>query len=203
MVVETGGWTAYDKLAGMLAVVLVTGYYVVPIEHAVATSLNLLLGRLATLVPFSVFLLGLSGVTGVTSTVLQTRLRDSEALERLQERTKELQERMQDVRDGEDVDELGDEQREFVDTWTTMVKLQFRPMVWSMLLTVPTFLWLRWAVTTPAVAAVPAALTLPVVGQMALTATLVGRIKVWVAWYVGGSVSSSLLSRRLLSRVGA
>ena len=202
MVIETGGWTTLDKLAGVLAVLLMTGYYVVPVQCAVATVLNVRLGPLATLVPFSVFLLGLSGATGLASTVLQVRLRDAETLERLQNRTKELQERMQDAQSG-DAAALADEQREFVDTWKTMLKLQFRPMVWSMLLTVPTFLWLRWAVTSPAVAFVPAALSVPVLGQMALTATLVGPVKVWVVWYVGGSLSSSLLSRRLLARVGA
>ncbi|WP_327052374.1 DUF106 domain-containing protein [Halomicrococcus gelatinilyticus] len=159
MVIETGGWTTLDELAGVLAVLLTTGYYVVPVQYAVATVLNVLLGPLATLVPFSVFLLGLSGATGIVSSVLQVRLRDAEALERLQERTKELQERLQDAQGG-DAAALADEQHEFVDAWKTMLKLQFRPMVWSMLLTVPTFLWLRWAVTSPA-AFVPAALSLP------------------------------------------
>ncbi|WP_231182906.1 EMC3/TMCO1 family protein [Haladaptatus sp. DYF46] len=199
MVLENG-WTVYDKLAGALALVLMTGYYLTPVQSAVVATLDVVLSPLATLVPVSVFLFGLAGATGLYSTTLQLLLQDSDAMERLQERMKTLQRELQSPPD-DDADALGDDQRELMRSWMTMLKLQFRPMVWSMLLTIPVFLWIRWAMMNPAAATIPVALSLPVVGHVALTATLVGPVKVWLVWYLGGSISFTFVSRRVLSRV--
>ena len=199
MVLENG-WTVYDKLAGAFALVLMTGYYLTPVQSAVVATLDVVLSPLATLVPVSVFLFGLAGATGLYSTALQLLLQDSDAMERLQERMKTLQGKLQSPPD-DDADALGDDQRELMRSWMTMLKLQFRPMVWSMLLTIPVFRWIRWAMVNPAAATIPVALSLPVVGHVALTATLVGPVKVWLVWYLGGSISFSFVSRRVLSRV--
>ena len=202
MVLETS-WTVYDKLAGLLALALMTGYYLAPVQGLVAMTLNVVLSPLATFVPVSILLFGLAGTTGLYSTTLQLLLGDSEKMERLQERIKTLQKRLSSPteEDGGGTDALGDEQSELLRSWLAMVKLQFRPLAWSMLLTVPVFLWIRWAMANPAAATIPLALSLPVVGHIALTATLVGPVKVWFVWYIGGSISTSFVSRRVLSRV--
>ncbi|WP_423744781.1 EMC3/TMCO1 family protein (plasmid) [Haladaptatus sp. SPP-AMP-3] len=200
MVLESG-WTVYDKLAGVFALVLMTGYYLVPVQSAVVATFDVVLAPFASLVPASVFLFGLAGATGLYSTTLQLLLRDSDATGRLQERMKTLQEKLRSPPDGDDADALEDDQRELMRSWVAMLKLQFRPLVWSMLLTIPVFLWVRWAMANPAAATVPVALSLPVVGHVALTATLVGPVKVWLVWYIGGSMSFSFVSRRVLSRV--
>lgn len=202
MVLESSGWTVYDTAASILALVLLSGYAFAPVQYVVATTLNLVLSPLATLIPLSLFLLGLSGVTGISATALRHLLLDSDRLDRLQSRITELQEKIAaGQRDKDSTDAVTEEQQELVNSTITMMKLQFRPMVWSMIVTVPVFLWLRWAVMAPTAAAIPVALTLPVVGQIALSATLVGPLKVWIVWYIGGSISASVLSRRLLARV--
>ncbi|WP_435179872.1 hypothetical protein [Halorussus sp. AFM4] len=53
----------------------------------------------------------------------------------------------------------------------------------------------------PSAAVAPAALALPVVGQVAWTATLVGPLKVWLAWYVGCSLSTGLVARKVVARL--
>lgn len=199
MVLENG-WTVYDKVVGAFALVLMTGYFLTPIQSVVVATLDVVLSPLAALVPVSVFLFGLAGATGLYLTTLQLLLQDSDAMERLQERMKALQGKLQSSPD-DDADAIGDDQRELVQSWMTMLKLQFRPVVWSMLFTIPVFLWIRWAMVNPAAAAIPVALSLPVVGHVALTATLVGPVKVWFVWYLGGSISFSFVSRRVLSRV--
>ncbi|WP_248907229.1 DUF106 domain-containing protein [Halocatena marina] len=202
MVLESSGWTAYDTAASVFALALLSGYAFAPIQIAVATTLNLVLSPLATLIPLSLFLLGLSGVTGISATALRHLLLDNDRLDRLQSRITELQEKIAaGQNDDEAIDAVTEEQQELVNSTITMMKLQFRPMVWSMIVTVPVFLWLRWAVMAPTAAAIPVALTLPVVGQIALSATLIGPLKVWIVWYIGGSISASVLSRRLLARV--
>lgn len=201
MVLESSGWTVYDTAASVFALVLLSGYAFSPVQ-IVATTLNLVLSPLATLIPLSLFLFGLSGVTGISATALRHLLLDSDRLDRLQSKITELQEEIAaGQNDDEAIDAVTEEQQELVNSTITMMKLQFRPMVWSMIVTVPVFLWLRWAVMAPTAAAIPVALTLPVVGQIALSATLIGPLNVWVVWYIGGSISASVFSRRLLARV--
>lgn len=202
MVLETS-WTVYDKLAGLLALAFMTGYYLTPVQGVVAVALNLVLSPLAGFLPMSIFLFGLAGATGLYSTTLQLLLSDTERMERLQQRIETLQKRLSSPsgEDGDGTDDFPDEQGELLSSWMAMLKLQFRPLVWSMLVTVPVFLWLRWAMVNPAAATIPLALSVPVVGHVALTATLVGPVKVWLVWYIGGSVSTSFVSRRVLSRV--
>ncbi len=206
MVLESSGWTMYDTVACVLAIVLVSGYLLMPVQHLVVTALDLVFSPIVKLVPFSLFFFGLAGVTGISSTVIRHRVQDSEQLDRLQSRITELQAELSTAHHGDDEnppDALPPEQEELVSSWVAMMKLQLRPLVWSMLVTVPIFLWLRWALMAPTAAAVPVALTLPVLGPITLSATLVGPVKVWLAFYIGGSISTSVLSKRALARVTA
>ncbi len=76
------------------------------------------------------------------------------------------------------MERLRSEQRGLMKHQAEMVKGSFRPMVWSLLVTAPVFIWLRWVFTSPATAIVPVAFFLPVVGHVAWTATVVGPLKV-------------------------
>lgn len=197
------GWTAYDKLAGLLALALMTGYYVAPIQRAVGTTMQALLGPAATLLPFSVLMVLLAGTTGLSSAVLNAKLRSQEGMEAVRERMTDLQDRLDAARerdDDETVEELLDEQRAVTLRMLAGMKSQFRPVVWSMLISIPVFLWLRWVFVAPSVAIAPAALALPVVGPIAWTASLVGPVKVWLAWYIGCSLSTGVVARRLVAR---
>lgn len=199
MAVNAPDWSSADRAVAVVALVLTTGYAVQPVQAAVTGAVHIVLAPAATVLPFAALLVLLSGVTGVASTLLRHRLRDDERFEAAQNRLEELQERMQEV--GASADDSEEEQRELLRTWTAMLKMQFRPAVWSMLLTVPLFLWVRWAVSAPAAAVAPAALSLPLLGPVVWTASVVGPVKVWVLWYLGGSLVSTQLSMRLYERV--
>lgn len=186
----------WDKLAAVVAVVLAAGYLVDPIQAVVATALSMVVDPLTMVLPFSAVLSGMGSTTAVVTTIAQRRLRNDERVRDLRERMETLQERVQD--DDEVPEELQDE---LAGTWTAMLKAQFRPMIWSMLVTVPTFLYLRWAFAAPAAAVVPAVAVVPFVGPVALTATLVGPLKVWVAWYLGASLSTRLVVSRVADRI--
>lgn len=90
MVLESGGWTVYDTVAGALALVLLSGYLLMPVQHLVITILDLVFSPVVRLVPFTLFFFGLASVTGVSSTVIRHRLQDSEQIDRLQSRITEL-----------------------------------------------------------------------------------------------------------------
>lgn len=195
-------WSLYDKLAAVLAVGLMSGYYLAPIQHVVTTTLQTVLGPLTVLLPFSVLLLVLSGATGIVSTVMRHRLQDTERLQQLQERIEDVSDRLQEARaDDDDSVDLQADQKEMMSDWMKVMKLQIRPAVWSMLVTVPIFLWVRWLVTAPTVAIAPIALSLPLLGPLAWTGTIIGPLKIWLVWYLGGSMSSAVISRKILARV--
>lgn len=203
MPTESRGWTPYDKLAGLAALALASGYVVDPVQAAVGTGMHALLAPAASLVPFSVLVLLLAGTTGLSSALLNLRLRNQERMAELRDRMNELRERLEGARERDDEAELEDlraEQQELAAEWATAMKSQFRPMVWSMLVTVPAFLWLRWVFLAPSAAVAPAALALPVVGNVAWTATL-GPLQVWLAWYLGCSVSTGVVARKVVARL--
>ncbi|WP_440990003.1 DUF106 domain-containing protein [Haloarchaeobius baliensis] len=201
---ERAGWTKADKGAAVLAVVLGLGYVLPPIQRTVVAVWSAVLAPLAVVLPFSALLLLLAGTNGVFTALLQARLRDSDRAERLQERIEELQARLSEAREADDlsVDDLDDEQLELNRTMLAMLKANFRPLVWSTLVTVPTFLWLRWVFLAPAAGIAPAMVFVPLVGQLSWTATVVGPIKLWLAWYFGASLSTGFVARRLVRRVG-
>lgn len=197
--VETRPFSKRDRIAGLVAVGLMTGFLFDPIQSTVAALLSLVFHPLSTVVPFSALLSGVGSGTGLLTTVIAMRVRDDERAKRLKERTGELRERLEsDDSDEEDLEEL---QPELARTQWEMLKTSLRPAVWSALVTVPTFLWLRWIFADPATALAPAAVVLPAVGPVALTATLVGPVKVWLAWYLGVSISTRLVARRAIGHL--
>lgn len=197
-------WSLYDKIAAVLVLGLMGGYFLAPIQHVITTTLQTALGPLIIFLPFSVLLLVLSGATGVVSTITRHRLRDTERVEQLQERIEKTREQLQEgYTEDSDPADLQADQKEMMRDWIAVMKLQIRPAIWSMLVTVPIFLWVRWLVTAPTVAIAPIALSLPLIGPLAWTGTVIGPIKIWLVWYLGGSMSSAVISRKLLARVTA
>jgi uncharacterized membrane protein (DUF106 family) len=196
-------WSLYDKIAAILVLGLMSGYYLAPIEQLVTTTLQTVFGPLVTLLPFSALLLVLSGATGVASSVMRHRLQDTERLQQLKDRIEEVNDRLQeaDTDDDDASTDLQSDQQAMMHDWMAMLKLQFRPAVWSMLVTIPIFLWVRWFVTAPTAAIAPVALSLPLIGPLAWTATVIGPIKIWLVWYFGGSMSSAVVSRKILTHV--
>lgn len=204
MAIESAGWTAYDKVAVMVALGLLSGYYVPVIQETVAAGMHAVLAPAASLVPFYALMFLLAGTTGLSSAFINVKLRNQERMAELCDRMNEIRERLDAARERDDEDALADlraEQQDLVGDWLTAMKAQFRPAVWSMLVSLPAFLWLRWVFLAPTAAVAPAALALPVVGPIAWTATIVGPLKVWLAWYVGCSISTGLVARKLIARV--
>jgi uncharacterized membrane protein (DUF106 family) len=80
------------------------------------------------------------------------------------------------------------------------MKQLFRPMVYTMLVTVPVFLWLSWLTVNPAAAITPAAQMLPLMGRVVWTARLVGPMQVWMVWYFVCNVLASVVGKRAVRR---
>ncbi|MFD1514864.1 DUF106 domain-containing protein [Halomarina rubra] len=196
---EDTGWTTYDKLAGLAALGLFLGYQVSPIRNAVGGTLDVVLGPLNATLPFYAVVLILAMVTGLYSTLLQANLMDTEKMGEYQERMQEIQERYKDAKDrGDDdaVDRINDERMEAMGDQMGMMKMQFRPMVWIMLITIPVFLWLYWEVLTQGQEL--GTVTMPLVGQTDWE-SLTFVFPAWILWYFVCSMGFGQILRKALN----
>ncbi len=203
----TGRWTLTDKLAALVVFVLAAGYAVAPIRVVVVGALTGLLAPLSVWLPFSALVVGLGGLSGVTSALARRLVRDADRAERARDRVEELRERLADANTTPDADDAGDDlaatRAELRSETLTALAEDLRPAVYSAAVTIPAFLWLRWVFTAPAAALAPATVIVPFVGPVAWTATLVGPVKLWLVWYLGASLSTGAVARRVVGWVGS
>jgi len=182
---EPVSWEWYDKAAGLGAVALFTGYFSTNIRDVVASVDNVILAPVTDTLPFFAVVMVLAVATGFYSSILQTKLTDTEKMEAYKERMEALNERKEAAKErGDDdaLEEIQEEQMEAMGDQLGMFKLQFRPMVWIMLLTVPVFLWLRWKVRGGHLGAGETGMILPLAGTVTWQQT-VGPMPAWIVWY--------------------
>lgn len=194
------GWKWYDKAAGLAALLLFTGYFNTGVRNAVGSVDNVVLGPVTSAVPFYVVVLMLAVVTGLYSSTLQSLLRDTEAIREYQDRLQRLNERKEAAKergDEEALERIREEQADAMGDQLGMMKLQFRPMVWIMLLTVPVFLWLRWKIRGGHLGTAQSGLVLPVVGSVSWRET-VGPMPAWILWYFLCSVAFRQIIQKTL-----
>jgi len=199
---ETTSWSKWDKLAGVGAVGAMVGYSVTPIRNAVGGSVELLIGPIDAVLPFYVVVMVLAVLTGLYSTLLQANLTDMSKMSEYQERAKDLQDRMSDAKergDEAEIERLREEQMEAFGDQANMLKEQFRPMVWIMLLTIPVFLWMYWKLGSGRVPTEELQMTLPLMGEANLKSGRALVFPVWIIWYMLCSFSFSNVIRKALN----
>lgn len=198
------GWRPVDKLAGVCSVALMGGYHASTIKSTVANSVDLILGPVAGVLPFPAVVTLLAVTIAVISTVVRRRLVDQEYMSAHKKQMQQVKERLKAAKERGDeaaVERLSDRQEEMMRKQLGLLKHNLRPMAWTMLVTVPVFLWLSWLVVAPNVAVGTSTPALPVVGRMVWTARVVGPMKVWMVWYIGNMLVSSLVVKRTMNRV--
>jgi uncharacterized membrane protein (DUF106 family) len=199
---EDASWSRLDKLAGLGAVVLFAGYSVPQIRNLVATVDNVVLAPLDSVLPFYVVILLLAVVTGLYSALLQANLLDREKLAAYQAQMKAIQDRRKAAKergDEAELERIEEEQMEAMGDQLGMFKLQFRPMVWIMLLTIPVFLWMRWKIRAGHVVGPETHLVFPLIGQVGLQEAAFGPFPAWILWYFLCSMSFGQVIRKVLN----
>lgn len=201
---EFGGWTRADKFAGIVALALMGGYQITAIRDAVAGAVDVVLGPVVGTVPFPALLFCLAAAVAVTSTSVRRRF-GGNGMDGLKERTESLRADLEAARKREDdaaIERLEARQRELVSEQFGAMKLQFRPLVWTLLVTIPVFMWLTWLTVDPVGAVVSASTFIPVLGEIVWTARVLGPVQAWILWYALCSLVASVATRRTLDRVG-
>ena len=82
-----------------------------------------------------------------------------------------------------------------------MFKEQFRPMVWIMVLTIPVFLWMYWAIGLRGGEGVyrTSTIVVPFAGEVDWNDGLVGPLQIWIVWYFLCSMAFTQVIRKSLN----
>jgi uncharacterized membrane protein (DUF106 family) len=202
---DDSGWTMWDKGAAVGSVLLFLGYSQQPIRDSVGETVDLLLGPLDQMLPFYLVILTLAVLTGLYSTLLQANLMDMEKMGKYQDQMQDIQDRRKAAKergDDEALEEIKEEQMEAMGDQLGMFKLQFRPMVWIMLLTVPAFLWMYWKILSGnGVDGV--SVVMPFIGDLTTqdkwTTSVIGPMQAWIVWYFVCSMAFTQVIRKALN----
>ena len=197
-------WSKWDKMAAVGSVSMFAGYTFSSVRDPLASTLDIVLGPLLELLPFFAVVMVLALFTGMYSTLLQSNLMDMEVMGAYQSRMKEIQERRKEAKergDDEELERIQDEQMEAMADNLGMFKEQFRPMVWIMVLTIPVFLWMYWAVGFRGGTAhyELTGVVLPMAGEVGWTQSLLGPIQTWIVWYFVCSMCFTQILRKALN----
>jgi len=196
---DDSGWTTYDKAAGLAALAMMAGYYYHPIRRVVGSTVNVVLGPFDALLPFFVVVMVLATFTGFYTSIIQANLMDFDKMSEYQERMQEIQDRQKAARergDEEALERIQSEQMDAMGDQLGMFKMQFRPMVWIMLITIPVFLWMYWKLRNGLVADAELHLVLPIIGQTTLNHAVAGIFPAWIVWYFLCSMGFSQVVRK-------
>ncbi|MFB6142845.1 MAG: DUF106 domain-containing protein [Halorientalis sp.] len=199
--VEPESWGWHDKAAGLVAIVFFAGYLDAGVRDVIASFDDVVLSPVTHALPFYAVVLLLAVVTGFYSTVLQSRLSDNEKMQRYKDRMEDIKARKEAAEergDEEAVERIKEEQMEAAGDQLGMFKLQFRPMVWIMLLTIPVFLWLRWKVRGGHLGVAQTGLIVPFAGSVGWQDPLFGPMSTWIVWYFLCSMASRQVIRKAL-----
>ncbi|WP_435099688.1 DUF106 domain-containing protein [Halarchaeum sp. P4] len=196
---DESSWTTYDKLAGVVSIAMMAGYYYHPIRRVVGGVVDVVLGPLDAVLPFFVVIMVLATFTGFYTSIIQANLMDFEKMSVYQERMQEIQERQKAAKergDEEALERIQKEQMEAMGDQLGMFKMQFRPMVWIMLLTIPVFLWMYWKLLNGMVTGAEASFVMPLVGDIHLLDRIAGFLPAWIVWYFLCSMGFSQVVRK-------
>jgi len=198
---ESSSWSKWDKLAAVGAFGAILGYNFQPIKSTIAGVVDVALGPLESVLPFYVVVMALAVLTGLYSTLLQANLTDMDKMSEYQERAQQLQDKMSEAKergDEAEIERLREEQMEAFGDQAGMLKEQFRPMVWIMLLTIPAFLWMYWKLGT-VYSGREIVMTLPLAGPVDFNHGRILVFPTWIIWYMICSFSFSNVIRKALN----
>ena len=117
-------------------------------------------------------------------------------MKQINERRKEAKERGDD----EALKQIQKEQMDAMGDQAGMMKEQFRPTVWIMLVSIPFFLWIYWVVLDGNfVEPAPHTIYSPMVGEVGWTEGVLGPMQMWIVWYFICSMAFSNIIRKALN----
>jgi len=204
-------WSIYDKMAAGFGLgVILFGYRDEGFRELVGGAINSVILPLheSLGVPYYIIIMLFAVVTGLYSSYLQLYLMDWDWIKAQQKKVKAIQSELKEAQMEDDdarEEELREEQMGVMSEQLKMFKMQFRPSVWIMSMTIPIFLWLLWSFSnrlggTPHIEDMPE-MVMPFVGEVALNTQVIGLasfFEAWLVWYIVCSFGFGQVMRKAL-----
>ncbi|MDI6639381.1 MAG: DUF106 domain-containing protein [Methanocellales archaeon] len=196
-------WKEYlDKVALIAGFGLIIGFMSEEFRNALGIGMNYLFGPL-TVLPVHIVIFILAAITGLFLSLIQKYTIDWEATKRAQEQMKVFQKEFREAQlsgNKHKLKKLEGQRAKMMEMQSEMMKQQYKPMAYSMLITLPIFGWLYYLVFT---LQPEATIILPFYGIKILATDRVLRfVPVWLFWYFICSFSVSQVIRKALN-IGA
>jgi uncharacterized membrane protein (DUF106 family) len=193
------GWTLRDKVAGLLVLGLFASYARDPIRNAVATVIDHGLGPVLGDAPFYVVVLLLAITTSTYSSVLRPLLIDEEKVTAYQKRVSAIEEWKEEIENDEATEHVLAANTSLTRNGFAIMREKFRPMAWTLAVTLPALLWLRWQVDTGAVGGSDHVFVMPLLGPVEVwTRTVLHLFPAWLFLYALSSFVTTHLVKKLL-----
>ena len=207
-------WSIYDKGAALVGIFfIVFGYRDPQIQAAIGEVINIFVLPMEIVgLRYYHIVLVLATITGLYSSYLQKYLMDWDWISAQQEKVQEIQSELKEAKlsdDDERADELQKEQKAAMSEQMKMFKMQFKPSVWIMVITIPLFIWLYWMFThrggnPPAILQAGGTMPmihLPFVGEVEFSHKVIGFLPIgqaWFVWYILCSFGFGQMMRKVL-----
>ncbi|WP_435319171.1 DUF106 domain-containing protein [Haloarchaeobius sp. TZWSO28] len=194
-------WRTEDKVAGVVALAMMAGYYYTPIRNVVGSTIDVVFQPLNNVLPFYAVILAIALLTGLYSTLLQANMVDQSKVKGIQKKMQDINEREKAAKErGDDdaLDKIQEEKMDAIGDQGEMMKENFRPMAWIMLLTIPAFLWMYWMIRDGHLdTAIEGGMVMPIFGEHGWQEG-VGPMPAWIIWYFLCSMGFTQLIRKTL-----
>ncbi|MFP4632321.1 MAG: DUF106 domain-containing protein [Halobacteriales archaeon] len=203
-------WSIYDKAAAVVGgFLIVFGYRDQDIQAVFGEVIGSVLLPLVEFgLPYFFLIMVLAVFTGLYSSYLQLYLMDWDWIRIQQKKVKEIQSELKEAQmSGDEArkEELQDEQMAAMGEQMDMFKMQFRPSVWILTVSLPIFLFLFWTFSTrfggaPHVDPMPH-LVMPFLGDLELSEQVFSRpsfLEAWLLWYILCSFGFGQMMRKAL-----
>src|SRR5512136_1228589 len=167
------------------------------LRHGIGIAMGAVLGWLPAILPFHVVLFILAAVTGLYASLIQKYTMDWEFMRVQQEKMKKMQRSMKEAQlagDQARIQSLQNEQMKMVSEQGKMMQMQFKPMLYIGIISIPLFMWAYLYIGEHSAMT----MTFPFWGEHAINTTVLGPILYWFYWYFICSLPVSQIIRKAL-----
>jgi uncharacterized membrane protein (DUF106 family) len=166
------------------------------LRHSLGLGMGHIIGWMPTILPFHIVLFVLAAITGLYASLIQKYTMDWEFLRVQQEKMKKVQRAMKEAQIAGDqarIQALQNEQMKMVSEQGKMMQMQFKPMLYIGIISIPLFMWAYLYIGEHAVT-----MNFPFWGSQDITAVVLGPIVYWYYWYFVCSIPVSQIIRKAL-----
>jgi uncharacterized membrane protein (DUF106 family) len=179
--------------------VLIFSYSIPWVRGTVGGAIDVIFGPLAANLPFYIFIIILSTLTAIYSSIIQKYTIDYEKMQDTQERMKVFQKEYREAQlsgDDKRIKKLDAKRDKMMKDQLEMSQQQFKPMAYILIVSVPIFFWLLYRLNN---FQDPIGITMPFFGPHLLSDFILGPIPAWILWYMICSLTISQVVRKALN----